>query len=335
MNALRRELALLSLLAVAFPRVAHAQSDRSAAVALFDEGVRLETAQDYAHACPKFAESNRIDPQLGALLHLADCYEKAGQTASAWGAFRDAAEIAERRGDERGRGAREHAAALEAKLSRLLVSVAPEAEVPGIEVTRDGSPLSAATLGERVPVDPGEHVVQAKAPGKLTWQTTVIVNAPGDAVSVVVPALLDAAAPPPPPVGPTNAPAAIASPPDQPARSGSTQRLAGWVGVGAGALGIGVGVVFELVRSAKVSDRDAICPSSVNCTVNDQTRIDALTSDARSANTIGSIGLIGGGVLAAGGLALLLTAPHDHAQVALMPTLGPGFQGVMVSAHGF
>lgn len=47
---------------------------------------------DWAAACPKFEESERLDPGIGTLYHLADCYEHVGRLATAWGLF-DAAQI--------------------------------------------------------------------------------------------------------------------------------------------------------------------------------------------------------------------------------------------------
>jgi hypothetical protein len=118
-------------------------------------------------ACPKLAESYRLDPGTGALLASALCYERAGKTASAWDAYSETADRAKREGNlEREKAARAKMGELEAKLSKLIVRFAAGAEARSVEVTRDGVVLSASLQGVALPIDPGEHVVEARGPGR-------------------------------------------------------------------------------------------------------------------------------------------------------------------------
>jgi hypothetical protein len=80
------------LVSAASPRLARAQSaDASTqADAAFKEAQRLHAAGDDASACPKYAESKRLAPEVGVTLHLADCYAKTGKSASAWNEFQEA-----------------------------------------------------------------------------------------------------------------------------------------------------------------------------------------------------------------------------------------------------
>src|SRR5258706_3292372 len=97
MASLRRGLLVGLLLVV--PRAALAQDAKAAAVSAYDEAETLIAQGKLAEACPRYAESQRLDPQLGTLLHLADCMERNGQTASAWAGFREASEVAGTLGD--------------------------------------------------------------------------------------------------------------------------------------------------------------------------------------------------------------------------------------------
>ena len=54
-------------------------SDKAAAEALFDQGVRLMKQNSFSDACPKLEESERIDPAVGTLLYLGECYERVGK----------------------------------------------------------------------------------------------------------------------------------------------------------------------------------------------------------------------------------------------------------------
>jgi hypothetical protein len=184
--------ALVALACVAQVRVAAADpspSDQAAAQALFDEGRQFMAAEDYAHACPKFAESERLDPGGGTLLNLALCHEAEGKTASAWTEFNESLSRAIRDGrPEREARARERIAALAPKLSRLTVGVAAGAPAD-LQITLDGSPWSPAMRGVAVPVDPGPHVITARASSRRPWSTTITVRRDADAVTVLVPVL--------------------------------------------------------------------------------------------------------------------------------------------------
>src|SRR5687768_17415934 len=136
-----------------------AQDPKAAAVLAYDEAEKSMAAGKISEACAKYAESQRLDPQLGTLLHLADCYEQNGQTASAWGAFREASEIAEKRQDPRHDLALERTRALEPKVPKLQIDV-PENADPALSVERNGVAIGAALWNAPLPTDPGTYSIK-------------------------------------------------------------------------------------------------------------------------------------------------------------------------------
>ena len=75
------KLAALTLLAMTSAALAE---DKVAADAAFRAAKELEKAGKLVEACPLYETSYRNDPQLGALLNLANCHELTGRTATAW-----------------------------------------------------------------------------------------------------------------------------------------------------------------------------------------------------------------------------------------------------------
>lgn len=296
-------MALPALLSVARPAFAQSAADKAAAEVLYDEGVKLLTAGDLAQACPKFAESLRLDTGIGTMLYLAECYERQGKTASAWAQFREAqASAGAKEGDNRGRVAKERADRLEPKLSKLLVVVPPEAAIDGLVVTRDGTAIGRALWGTETPIDPGAHVIRVSAPGRIARDLTVDVKGEAAHEKIVIEPL--ALAPPAPTPPPTSS-----SPVDADAsHRGSTQRTVGVVLGAAGLVGLAVGTVFGVRAISTKSDSEPHCDAT-SC---DQQGLD-LRSDAHAQGDVSTVFLVAGGVLAATGIVLWLTAPRASA----------------------
>lgn len=333
---------LTSVSAALVPRFAFAASAQEKAMAsqLFDDAEKLMAESKFAEACPKYAESHRLDPQLGTLLHLAECFDHSGKTASAWASFKDGVEIAAQRGDPREPKIRQRVAELEKKLPKLIIAVPPSAP-PDLEVTQDGNVVGRAVWGSAVPLDPGVHTIAAKAAGRKPWSQAIQIAPAGGTVQLAVPDLAPADSAPAP--TPTPEPTPFVPPPSEqpppqadagtPSSPGSAQRTLGFVTAGVGVVGLGVGVAFTLQRSSKLSDRDDLCPVN-NCPggFDDglQPRVDDLTDQARTAQTIAIIGFAAGGALTAAGLALIFTAPKGE-HVAVTPIATPQFQGFAVA----
>lgn len=226
-------------------------TDSATAESLFNEALALLESKRPAEACPKLEASQRLDPGVGTLLYLADCYQQLGRTASAWATFREAAYMAKDRKDDREPVAVESAKALEPKLSYLTLEVTPPEGVT-LEIKRDGQVIPEAVWNTAIPVDPGPHTVQVNAPGKKPWSTTITVGEGPRQESVVIPALEDAPLPPPTPLS--------APPVDQgPEPPYSTQKTVGWVVLGAGSAGLITGGVLALLARGNDSDADAEC----------------------------------------------------------------------------
>lgn len=165
---------------------ADAQADARVAQALFEEGRALMNDKRWAEACPKLAESQRLDPGGGTLLNLALCHAGEGKTATALVELHDALAAAIRDGRaDREELAREAIAELEEEVPKLTVEVPPAARVEGLEVKLDEAPLVPAAWGVATPVDPGAHVVRVTVPGRPPW-TAVVSLAPRERKSVSV-----------------------------------------------------------------------------------------------------------------------------------------------------
>jgi hypothetical protein len=336
---------LAFLVTVGVAPVAHAQSaaDKAAAEALFDEGKRLREAKRYAEACPKLADSQRLDPAVGTLLNLALCYKENGQTASAWSTYREAAaQAASARQSDREQLARDEASAIEPKLTRLVIEVSSEvAKVQGVEVKRDGAIVPQGLWGVPAPVDPGVRMIDVTAPGKKPFHMEARAEGAGATAKIVISALEDdpnAGAAPVAVAAETpgaTTPANDSKPPDSGASPGSVQRIIGYGAMGVGVVLLGVGGVFTLKSKSENDDAKAICPDpDGECSDEEVDDHDLLVKKAKASQLNSFVFFGAGGVGVITGAVLVLTAPKGEkkaARVTVVPEVSANQLGLNVS----
>jgi hypothetical protein len=331
---------LSALLSARAARAQATAEEKAAAEAVFEEGLRLIKQGKFAEACPKFEMSQRVEPGVGTMLYLAECYEKTNRTASSWAMFREAASLAETSGQtERMKMAQARAARLEPRLAWLNIEVSKGALVPGLSLKRNGVTVAADLAGTPTPVDPGEVLVEASAPGRIPFSTKVAITAKAHVV-VTVPTLPPVADPPPavpPPPRPAPEPAHVAeSPPPAalapsperasppPAKSGG-RSLVPWIVGGAGVVGLGVGGYFGLKAMSNADDARAGCPNGL---CNEKVGHTA-ASDARTDAKISNVAFALGGVALATSVVLYFTLPtQTETQVGLSTLAGPSSLGL-------
>lgn len=302
-------------------------AQRATAEALFQQAAQLMDQKRFNEACEKFAASQELDSGLGTMLYLADCYDQAGKTASAWALFREAAD-ASRRAEQpdRERIASERASSLEARLSKLELRVSAARRVPGLELRLNDAPVPSASWNVPLPVDPGVAKLEARAPGKKPW-TIQLKIADGPASQI---AELQALADAPRPLESQGS--AAHGGPLAPAGSSSAQRTVGYVLSAAGVVALAAGGFFgyraySLNKQSKddcrAADPNACTPAGA-----------ALRDDAKAAGALSTITTVSGGALLVGGIALIFTAPSPKqagragpAQLA-SPTFGLQLRGL-------
>jgi serine/threonine-protein kinase len=319
------------------------------AEAYFDDALRLMKSGAFNEACSKLEASQRLDPAVGTLLYLGECYEKRGRTASAWVTFRDAEALARATAQpQRAEMARVHAERLQAGLARVTVDVSDEARaIQGLQVRCGSVPIDPALAGAAVPVDPGEVVVEASAPGFATLSRTVTV-AVGSKVNVSIPALTrqsGAALPAgsaavPVAATPTNPPTPAALAPERSAESQGLQAGAPvkqtvterqslvWpIALGAvGVVGLGVGAVLGSKAIGNASDAKELCPNGQCTEARGESLMDSARHQAQVSNVAFAVGAAG---LAAGIIVYLLDRPkHSEPSVGISPWLDQGQAGL-------
>lgn len=298
-------------LSVAFPSNAQTDEEKAAARALaiqgatalqenkFAEAIDLITrAEAVVHAPPHLLMIGRAQVGLGRLVAARESFlkvirEQLPVTAPA--AFKKAQQ-----------DAKTDLEAIEPRIGSLRIALTgPGAGDPSkVTVKLDDQPVTTALIGVHRPIDPGKHVVTAYVTGRSPVSQEVSL---GDGekkeieLSVETPATLV----------PDETPDETPKPPPPPPPSGmSPLRIAGIAGMGVGAAGLIVGGVFLGLQASKQSEANTLfdtCKAQPGgCTQAERDDVGALDQAAATRGTIGIASLIGGAVLAGGGVALFL-----------------------------
>jgi hypothetical protein len=299
---MRRPLLLLAVLGpVALLSATARGQDVAAADALFNKAIADMDAGHFDTACPALAESQHLDPRSGTLFAVATCNAKAGKIATATAFYDDyLRSVADLPAANRAKHA-DRMKIARAELEKLrpqvptLKLVLP-VSADNAHIRRDGTDLSAASLGIALPIDPGQHVVTLEVPGRVPaehrftlekGQHSVVELAVG--AQVTAPA---ASLPPAAPVTPVDS-------------SDKGRRLGAYVVGGAGAALVLVGAVTGGLAIGKKGVVDSDCPGLV-CSPTGE----AAVSAGKTLGTVSTIGFAVGAAGLAAGAVLFFTAPR-------------------------
>jgi len=283
---------------------AHADSKIEEADKLFAEGLALRDT-NLKQSCEKFQASFEKNPQaIGTLMNVALCDEKFGKIASAVAKFSEAADRA-REGNlpEYLEEADKHIKALTPDLAKVTVKFLTKA--PSGTKVLVGEQVIAMSLIEankEIPVDPGELVIVVSAPGRLAYETKMMIGKK-EVKSIEVPELKEGVT------------------------VKSSRRTIGLITTISGGATIATAVVLGLVARSRYKSDDAIgaCTDGV-CPAEAQTKVENARQLGTVGTVVGAIGLAATGV----GLYLWLTAPKEsnEPKLTVLPTVGPDTAGL-------
>lgn len=296
------------------PAVSQADRDRARELAL--QGINAFNRNDFATVIDRFEAAERSFHAPVHLRFLAIAYERVTpprllEAADAWRRlsqerlpadapqpFRDA--IAE---------AQRELPRVEARLGHLALSVTNGGA--GMVVEIDGRAVPEDALSRPQLVAPGEHLITARRAGHTDVQRTVRVEAGATAqVPVAFEAIAQRVEEPPPPPPPQT----------QTVMRPNPLRTVGFVLAGVGGAALIGGVITGVMASGAYSDLQTSCPNNVCRTQADLDQRGTVDTLAGATNGL----LIGGGVLAAAGVVMILVGrPRaETVQVAVGPRGG-------------
>ena len=259
-------------------------------------------------AIPKFLSSQQLDPSAGTLVNLATCYARVGRTAAACRVYRQSAALADSEKNDSLKERASHAiAVLMPSVTKLRV-VAPR-NAAAMSLTLNGEPLTVDN-GVPIPLDPGENIIEAAAPGRRPWRRSVSATEIGATIVIEVPELPAAERPLEP---------RPRTPGDRPTSSGADLRVPAVIVGGIGLSSIVGGAILGLSAKATYDESNDHCLNG-RCTLEGHDlRVDATNKARLSTYAIG----FGTAVAASGVVLWLLSPSRPKPNVELSPWI-PG-----------
>jgi hypothetical protein len=346
---MRRELfawALLTALALRTSSVGADPLPTEIALArrLFADAKAAEEAKDWPTAASRLRDAISIKETSGLRFHLAYCEEQQGLLVEALVDYERADDLSVDRNDE----FRAQIPARRASLRKRIptVTLVVQRDPASAHLTIDGHPLSSASLGKPIPLNPGKHAFVVSSPGSVSFSTELSLNE-GDAVVTNVVLQPEAnqdsvsALPAARSKGPVPSSDGVV------ATKAPTQM---YVLVGEGAIvlaGLAVGIGFTLQAASedeRASNDRASLPGGTpeeksNACLAPVRSLAACADlagaidDAHRARVIARVGFIGAGIGAAAFAGTLILWPSAGRQAAIRPWVAPGATGLSVAGR--
>ncbi len=313
------------LLALCTPAFADKAED------LFKSAKKLMAEKKYKDACPKFEESDKLDPGIGVELNLGKCYEDWGKLGKAYHAYTDAEKKAKDANDDRVTKIHDLVQKLEPQVPRLVIHIPPGSNTKGLTVAIDGVTIGKNELDDPQLVDPGPKQVVYSVDGAPTKTKLVAVERGGTSeVTLELPhakgePVADGDAKPTPTPKPKPNPSDDAE--TEPDTTGHGQRVAGVAVASVGVVAMGVSAYLGLKARSKYNDALAAHCMGMTNACDAQGLTD--THDARSAANTATIIFAVGAAATITGIVVYVIAPRaasstEHAFYVVPTTSSEG-----------
>jgi hypothetical protein len=310
------------LVALVTPAVAAAptEGELRAARQLFTEAEQDEDAGRWSEALEKLRRVEQVKHTAGVRSHLALCEEHLGQLVRALDDYASAETEARADGaSDVLRFVRKRLTDLGPRVPRLTILLEPAGS--DAIVTLDGAAVSPSQLDTRLPVDPGEHVIEATVQGRPPVHRSVAMQEGNVTVVEMNTASPAPATPATPPAA--QAPPATPAPTPEPTppavhEAPSPSRTAAWLSTGGAVALAGAGVAaYFLAGSARTSAVEQ-CARIVS---NTPDACDGPRNGVRAWDATAAIAWLG--AAGAGAFAVVLwtrpAAPPASARVVIVP----------------